>query len=870
MNAFVKLAERQYHEIVSNNLSYVSKTKEKNVLLYNNDSTSVLLAIIRDTCEKLEDLFSSQLSKWGVGSKYALARIGEIVTIYSQENSSAIRSEITIDNKDQEFKFKKINKFVPLVDHFTHIKVSNIDNNSFLDSNFQVDESKIKLFENSLAHTYYFYIFGFGKFFLRVIQLLESRLKFSSSFYDYIGLIEERDRRNSVLMTLNGVDLSTIPTSIDSYLAKAQDVFIFSLSFCTEKDKYNTVEEYGASHYSKCHVLGVIFYFPYDKAETKPKPIPEFEQSNESNDEDSLVEYYWVGRLLPKITSTTSSARIPKFMHVSNRRSQKIPKQCFNRVKGYFFLNRAFTPNQNKTDLVQDENSLIHQELFHQFQDPGLTENYTRWLSRCHQTKDIEYIFHDTFNRQAISGNQWRHYFSTLEIPLPPNSRKTTIKVGNYISLINISNSKEIHYGEVSKFSFESSSDSHDKQKNIKNPSIWLHVYRYGCKCSEHCFNIDGYTPALIEESKFFKSQKLSAKLMLSVECLTKNTKSEKNTIFLPRDEPEISFGVSIFNHSKKALSAAEAKLFQIKIFNQQELIAKQTSYTNRKFVITIPTDRLTLENLNNLTLKAILLDSKDENLSPIEASKISIRVLQGEVDNIELTTLSKLIRLESIVKFDIKFKDKRSYINIPPVIVNKSKDETTPLKLTIISKNEDKFWKEYLTVNVVTDMEDFSYIHYEASFFLNEDQKLKPSTGEEVSFVCSLRLEDSEIRSNILKLIILPGEFHRSVLSIPSKSLVNQTLYNISPILYDQWENPLNLNSDYNVVYNEEELPLEEKLDFFVSSDYFISVPRKPSDKQESVWIGNPIIVNYDDKTYYTSCSVNGIVYRVSINFTN
>ena len=99
-------------------------------------------------------------------------------------------------------------------------------------------------------------------------------------------------------MTLNKIDLALVSNTVKAYLDRAADVFVFTLTFSTQKDEYNTVEERkrfvdddnddedeenmdedGSAKFSVCNVVGVIFYYPFDREETKPKSNNEFETS---------------------------------------------------------------------------------------------------------------------------------------------------------------------------------------------------------------------------------------------------------------------------------------------------------------------------------------------------------------------------------------------------------------------------------------------------------------------------------------------------------------------------------------------------------------------------------------------------------------
>ena len=890
MDAFVRLAERQYHEFVDN-LSYVSRTKEVSELIYNNESHNAVSTIIQMTYDNIEDLFSSQLSKWGVGSKYALARIGDIVTIYSQETASNIKSTIQVDNKDRDFKFDQFTEIVSEISHFTHIKVDGIDTLSFLNEKSELDLSKITSFGNSLAHTYYFYIVGFSKFFKRVIQLLENRLNFNISFEKFIQKIEERDEEQRVIMKLNNQNLYSLNNSINLYLEKAQDVFVFNLTFYTEKDKYNTVEEYGTSHYSKCFVLGVIFYFPYDREETKPKPFPEFEQVTNEEEDDSLVEYYWVGRLLPKITSTTSSSRTPKFMHVSSGKSKKIPKQCYQRVKGFFFLNRAFTPNQNKTDLVQDENSKIQQELFKHFQDPKLTDSYTTWLSKCHQTRDIEYIFHDHSSREHLPSKKWRHFFKRLEIPLPPSGLKQTIKAGDFVKLTSNVNQRDTICGEVSQFSFESNSESHDKQKNVERASISINSFRYAQKCKEKLYLIDEYHPSLINKDSFMNDENNQVRSMsielISKITISKNPQTMDNYMYIPRDMDEFSLSVRLLLN-KKNLSVIDVKSFKIQILSGQTIIAESKKLVKQRLIkVKIPVKQMIKSDGNsdhavyNLSVQAVIEDAIDQSKS-VTSIPLIIYIIKGEVNSIELRKESTQIHLQQKSEIQILFKDKANFINIPSHLSKEvERKNLTSLKLSHTKSrnaNKFKFFQDDYSIGTLPTGETF--IKSDILFELNEEERLNDTMrGEEVLLNCAIQLEGGKsIVSNNLKVFIIPGDFHRSIITLPSDEIENHHTYNLNPLLLDKWDNRLDTtidSKDYSFIYDGEEYHSYDKLKVTVNSDLFYSKPlarEEKSDKIECSWKGSPIYVNKNNnrKIYYSSCSVNGVVFHVSFIYLN
>ena len=867
MEVFVRLAERRYHEFDNNNYIVDRESDNAVTLVHNNNEINVIISMIRIIKDNIKDLFSSQLSKWGVGSKYSLARIGERVTIQSQELHHLMKSTIRVDHKEKEFKyFKRVEDGVPGA-HYVHIQVDELnDINLFADEYLKIDNTKIKEFQNALAHTYYFYIVGFSKFLERVIQLL--RLRFADKLPQYdelIASLKEKDEAKRVSITVNNCHLRSLYNIIDQYATKAQDVFVFTLTFNTEKDKFDTAEI--GDHKLRCFVLGVIFYYPFEREhETKPTPFPEFGQSQRDSDE-ALVEYYWVGRLLPKVSN--SSMGTPGFMKPKQQRNRKIPNQCYKRVKGFFFLNRAFTPNQNKTDFVDDQNTVIQQELRKHLSNPDLSNSYMQWLSNCHE-KDMEYIFEENLSRDTLKDQVFRHYFAKLKIPL--TSGNLQLSVGNFVKLVKNSTTPktaEILFGEISKFSFKSLSENHITQKGVLKTTIYILPYRFNQKCKENSYLLEEYTVTL-ENLNSYLDEKDTLVDNLKMEFFQLSTPNEKdkkqildNSVNIARDKDEFSVHIRISGPGKP-IPSKDLRNLKIYVSLEEKLIVQSSSnITQNFFHIIIPTKHIF--NVKNnpdqtdcqLSIQAVVNDTVEA--IPLIGTYLVVNFKPGDPYRVELTSEMKQLKLQHTYEFQIKFYDKSNYpINVPNDIKNRvEKKSDSGFKLKIKSSSKNKFLCEE-SYNMGNNV---SYIRCLVTLELVDGGQLNNLRGEEIELELETKMD---IMNNSLSLLILPGKFYRSALSL-NDEVINHDHYSIDAILFDKWGNKFeNLDTKYSFLYEGND---SLKPTVRVNSNIFYHGNSIKKDlNNEWSWKGIPVYIR-GNKVYYSSCFGNGILYQVILH---
>ena len=551
---------------------------------------------------------------------------------------------------------------------------------------------------------------GFSKFLERVIQLL--RLRFADKLPQYdelISSLRKKDEAKRISITVNNCHLRSLYNIIDQYATKAQDVFVFTLTFNTEKDKFDTAE---IDHKLRCFVLGVIFYYPFEREhETKPTPFPEFGQSQRASDE-SLVEYYWVGRLLPKISN--SPLGTPEFMQKENKKNRKIPNQCYKRVKGFFFLNRAFTPSQNKTDFVDDQNTVIQQELHNHLRNPDLTNSYMQWLSNCHE-KDMEYIFEENLSRDTLKDQVFRHYFAKLKTP--STGGNLHLSVGNFVKLVKNSTTPktaEILFGEISKFSFESLSENHITQKGVLKTTIYILPYRFNQKCKENSYLLEEYTVTL-EKLNNYLGEKDTLVDNLKMEFFQLNTQNEKekkqildNSVNIARDKDEFSVHVRISGPGKP-IPSKDLRNLKIYVSLEEKLIAQSsTNITQNFFHIIIPTKQIL--NLKNnpdqtqcqLSIQAVVNDTVEA--IPLCVTYLVINIKPGDPYRVELTSEMKQLKLQHTYEFHIKFYDKSNYpINIPNDIKNRVEKNSDTFKLKLNLRVRKNSCAKKFTIWVIT-----------------------------------------------------------------------------------------------------------------------------------------------------------------------
>ena len=342
---------------------------------------------IENICHTFPTLFSSFLSKWGVGAKFAMDKLGAHQEIQSKREDSKLLARLWMERDNDDFQARVKNEDRPDNYHGTTIIITDIIESLLLP---QASEMLIK----KMIHIYYFYVHGW-KYFLLAIQqkigLQNTKKRSLQSKKILKKFILRESSFKPVKMIVNDIQLAFVPSLIDSYIELTKSIFPFYFQFETEEDEFSTItsddESTGSQQqpprnknkpskrYLKHIVIGFAFYFSFENGqETIPK---------HNGQELSQVDYFWLGRYLPR------EHYIPSFM-IDDKKT-KLRPHFLKRVKVVLFLNRAFTPTPEKDSLLeQSQSRKVFSELCN---NEKLRERYHEWIAECHEEFDQEMLF---------------------------------------------------------------------------------------------------------------------------------------------------------------------------------------------------------------------------------------------------------------------------------------------------------------------------------------------------------------------------------------------------------------------------------------------------------------------------------------------
>ena len=528
LNKFAKVAEKGYEE--GPDKEYVVEQLEESTLIYYDENT------INEIINYLPEMFSSFLSKWGTGAKYALDKLGSIQTVKSKQKGQIEISvkEFKRGNKEWNAMAKQIpvSKKVEKNDHFTQITIEKID---AIDEWNKEMENQLK---EKLSHIYYFYICSWIPFIDQIYvkcyehSTARTKLKINKSNLSKIKEIllnykKKADKNGIVQLSLNNKLLNS-DRFMDCY-KNACSVFPIHITFTLPPPTVNTVED-SKNLFFRHVISGFIFYFPFDGCETKPKDLPR-------------CEYYWLGRLLPEETC------IPFFMEESKKKVREI---FMRRTKGIFFLNRAFIPTPEKNSLLLNES---REEFKKICEDKKLINKFENWILDCHSLYDKELSFTEFIGEDKINKGLTLYKFKELE-----TMDKRKIREKNFVQLNSRKKTKKDDniFGYVKYFQYEMNPEEGIK----KEPSLVLQRKTFILFSNEK-YLLEDYDIKVIENQR--KIEKILHSLKInyfpkSIEIFHKKTKSTK----FPRLSKQIS--------SKKVItSTIETVSLYIALFNEND-----------------------------------------------------------------------------------------------------------------------------------------------------------------------------------------------------------------------------------------------------------------------------------------------------------
>ena len=450
---FSKLSARGYKERAGESSYVTDEIGKPEVKSYDKETKDFIL-------QKIPELVSSFLSKWGTGAKFAMERLGKDQIVTSTKENAAEKLTVTFkEDWESELTIETSEIDKEIEDHYTKIEITGLHPNALewarletpninLDCDFssQVDPGSNEVYitcklDKELAHIYYFYTNGLKSFLDKVIAIWKNHDQCKKELdLENSPLTNKYKIFSQVKLKLNDLPIK-IDEKFDYYFENSASIFPFYFKFSLIDVDVNTVANSEGKAFEAISI-GFIFYFPFkDGKETYPTKLS-----------PAKAEYYWLGRLLPE------EDMIPYFMTTESNKNIK-DKDYLHRSKAIILLNRAFTPTPEK-NRIQGKSDKIQFE--HCSKDVKLHASYQKWLVNCHESFDKELVYsNEISSKVGLNGIDKIYYFSELE-----TMDKQKLKTGNFVKLTHKTKANENVYGNI--IHFEYTTTSQETRKNQK------------------------------------------------------------------------------------------------------------------------------------------------------------------------------------------------------------------------------------------------------------------------------------------------------------------------------------------------------------------------------------------------------------------
>eukprot|EP01116_Phalansterium_solitarium_P000937 TRINITY_DN10770_c0_g1_i1.p1 TRINITY_DN10770_c0_g1~~TRINITY_DN10770_c0_g1_i1.p1 ORF type:complete len:702 (-),score=229.03 TRINITY_DN10770_c0_g1_i1:416-2521(-) len=423
---FVSTSKAKQHRVInSSDIKSASIFRDYRLLVRDADNVLQVRRPLESENDFASMFLSFSLGRYGVGVKYALARLGEAIECRSKMADQAVLSSVLMDRTvDEGWSHRR--RSVPaeprsIPEHFTEVTVEKL-RADIAELAKDLDGITQKIAVN-LQRIYYYYIKGPKAFLNKLAVALHATA--ASPAPSAIGRAKpgskpsspaagrgrgrptgptpsaedlklKHDQRQKAArehkarmftplnVTVNAVSLADLKDTVeDQFLASAADWFPLTMHF-----NVNGFDD-------PIQVVGGLSYHPFVKgAEAMPDDDDPDMVLNPAGAvgakrKRAAVSYIWMGRWMLK----TSPDILPFMDPKQNRYLEDgaIPPRCFDRVHGVLFFTRDFEVMQNKIAFLTDK--ALWQRLQQLCQEDKIKSQYSEWMLECHKRLDQEIKF---------------------------------------------------------------------------------------------------------------------------------------------------------------------------------------------------------------------------------------------------------------------------------------------------------------------------------------------------------------------------------------------------------------------------------------------------------------------------------------------
>jgi hypothetical protein len=383
-----------------------------------------------------EQHFNSIMSRFGVGSNFALTTIGDgEIFIRTRELGKKMDLSGSYTSGIWEGRCRSVPQDKSMPPQFVQVSTKNLKP-AFFPGPAETPEEYVELLKRNLAHVYFYYMTGPEMFETAVTALAKKPAnsieasKRPSAAQLYIGEF----RHEPIKLKVNGVEISPKESIEYRYLRDAVSCFPLRFSFTTELSVEERRDNPSWPATVRHDVYGAVFYFRSRNGKETHPDIVAAESSNEAaerphhvqqsgveeNKEDFLinptqVEVFWNGKLfdgsnLPPIEFMDHS-RIMKQQKLAKFHS--LPSEVFkSRVKAMLFFTRRFHPSKHKWQMMSS--TAPFQKFAQLARGVPLMQSYCEWLQDCRSTFDNE-ILVGRVDSETISPHNPQHYITSYQ-----------------------------------------------------------------------------------------------------------------------------------------------------------------------------------------------------------------------------------------------------------------------------------------------------------------------------------------------------------------------------------------------------------------------------------------------------------------------
>eukprot|EP00698_Gefionella_okellyi_P014523 TRINITY_DN4027_c0_g1_i1.p1 TRINITY_DN4027_c0_g1~~TRINITY_DN4027_c0_g1_i1.p1 ORF type:complete len:1924 (+),score=338.74 TRINITY_DN4027_c0_g1_i1:67-5838(+) len=375
------------------------------------------------------NFISSDLSRYGVGAKNAVFKLGSRAIVSSKTAGCDWVNELVLDKKalledggkwETKMRTRPCSASEEQKSQFTQVLVEGL---SDVYAEQYKDETQVNALCKWLAQTYHFYLHG-----------PDGNVKPEHRSQEGAGATQATQMRagfKCISLKVNSKSLRDIRDLQTRYIQESGENPLELDIVCDDQR-------------TEAHVKARFLYFPLrDGIETLPDHLDrDYKDSSFPLEQRrNGIEMFWQGRRIV-------DARRDFLFFTEKKSTKDLPDKCYQRYVGLLFFNDMFPVTQNKTNFSQ-EHRLFHIATEGSGMERGeckkLESQFRKWLAECHATQD------DAEAQLVLEKGSYEHSRRALVVR-EAKLNDTVVKKGTKVKLMRKSGMKSVVYGIVKEF----------------------------------------------------------------------------------------------------------------------------------------------------------------------------------------------------------------------------------------------------------------------------------------------------------------------------------------------------------------------------------------------------------------------------------